>query len=215
NVKLMDIARETSTGSVESARHSIWLVGISTLLVGIFTFLRDFPVFSTGAVDAAGDPIRTSVLDKGAHELGVSRYYEGGDLMVPFDSGITNYTWLGFEFTPLMGAIGWFMKFRVAMLVSLGTFFTWFVVTPMAFALDYPFYYPVDGLYHAVSAYPAASLKSYAYVARPMGRHPGRRHHRATEDGAGLPHHRGGRYRHLCRWRRCRAARLRRGQRLV
>ena len=168
NVKLMDIARETSTGSVESARHSIWLVGISTLLVAIFTFLRDFPVFATGAVDAAGDPIRTSVLDKGAHGLGVERYYEGGDLMVPFDSGITNYTWLGFEFTPLMGAIGWFMKFRVAMLVSLGTFFTWFIVTPMAYALDYPFYYPVDGLYHAVSAYPAASLKSYAYVARPM-----------------------------------------------
>ena len=168
NVKLMDIARETSTGSVESARHSIWLVGISTLLVGIFTFLRDFPVFSTGAVDFAGDPIRTSVLDKGAHELGVSRYYEGGDLMVPFDSGITNYTWLGFEFTPLMGAIGWFMKFRVAMLVSLGTFFTWFVITPMAYVFDYPFYYPIDGLYHAVSAYPAASLKSYSYVARPM-----------------------------------------------
>ena len=157
NVKLMDIAGEVSTGSVESARHSIWLVGISTLLVGIFTFLRDFPVFATG-----------SVFDKGAHELGIERYYEGGGLMVPLDSGITNYTWLGFEFTPLMGAIGWFMKFRVAMLVSLGTFFTWFIVTPMAYALDYPFYYPVDGLYHAVSAYPAASLKSYAYVARPM-----------------------------------------------
>ena len=69
----------------------------------------------------------------------------------------------------MMIAIGWFMKFRVALLVSLGTFFTWFVVTPLAYQYDYPFYYPLDVNYHSISQFsPIGSIMSYSYVARPM-----------------------------------------------
>ena len=167
NIKLMDIAGETSKeGGMESAMHSIRLVGISTAIVMFFTFLRDWPLLGTGAKDAAGDEIKTSVLSSA---LEGSKWYDGGDLTVPMDSSLTNYTWLGFGLTPMMIAIGWFMKFRVALLVSLGTFFTWFVVTPLAYQYDYPFYYPLDGNYHSISQYsPMGSIMSYSYVARPM-----------------------------------------------
>ena len=169
SVKLMDIAQETSTGSVESAKQSIFLVGVSSLIVGVFTFFRDFPLFKTGVVDVAGEAVKISALDKIANTIGIERFYNAGDIMVPFDNALTKYTWLGFNLTPMMVAIGWFMKFRVALLVSLGTFFTWFVVTPLAAIFGYPFYFPIDGAYHSVTDYGTlASLYSYSYVARPM-----------------------------------------------
>jgi uncharacterized oligopeptide transporter (OPT) family protein len=167
NIKLMDIAGETSKeGGMESAMHSIRLVGISTAIVMFFTFLRDWPLLGTGSYDAGGEEVKTSVLSK---TLEGTEWYDGGDLTVPMSNSLTNYTWLGFGLTPMMIAIGWFMKFRVALLVSLGTFFTWFVVTPLAYQYDYPFYYPLDGSYHSISQYsPMGSIMSYSYVARPM-----------------------------------------------
>ena len=167
NIKLMDIAGETSKeGGMESAMHSIRLVGISTAIVMFFTFLRDWPLLGTGTQDPAGDEIKASVLSS---TLEGTEWYDGGDLTVPMSHSLTNYTWLGFGLTPMMIAIGWFMKFRVALLVSLGTFFTWFVVTPLAYQYDYPFYYPLDGNYHSISQYsPMGSIMSYSYVARPM-----------------------------------------------
>jgi len=162
NIKLMDIAGETSKeGGMESAMHSIRLVGISTAIVMFFTFLRDWPLLGSGAVED-----KTSVLNRATENIS---WYDGGDLTVPMDNSLTNYTWLGFGLTPMMLAIGWFMKFRVALLVSLGTFFTWFIVTPLAYSYDYPFYLPLDGKFHSISQFsPTGSLVSYGYVARPM-----------------------------------------------
>jgi len=167
NIKLMDIAGETSKeGGMENAMHSIRLVGFSTALVMFFTFLRDWPLLGTGTYDAGGKEVKDSVLSK---TLEGTEWYDGGDLTVPMSNSLTNYTWLGFGLTPMMIAIGWFMKFRVALLVSLGTFFTWFIVTPLAFQYDFPFYYPLDGKYHSISQYsPIGSIMSYSYVARPM-----------------------------------------------
>ena len=167
NIKLMDIAGETAKeGGMESAMHSIRLVGISTAIVMFFTFLRDWPLLGTGTTDAAGKDVKTSVLNRATENVS---WYDGGDLMVPMDNSLTNYTWLGFGLTPMMIAIGWFMKFRVALLVSLGTFFTWFIVTPLAYHYDYPFYLPLDASFHSVSQFsPTGSLVSYGYVARPM-----------------------------------------------
>ena len=167
NIKLMDIAGETAKeGGMEGAMHSIRLVGISTAIVMFFTFLRDWPLIGTGATDAAGKDVKTSVLNRATENIS---WYDGGDLMVPMDNSLTNYTWLGFGLTPMMIAIGWFMKFRVALLVSLGTFFTWFIVTPLAYHYDYPFYLPLDSQFHSISQFsPTGSLVSYGYVARPM-----------------------------------------------
>ena len=167
NIKLMDIAGETAKeGGMEGAMHSIRLVGISTAIIMAFTFLRDWPLLGTGTSDAAGKEIKTSILSRATENIS---WYDGGDLTVPMENSLTNYTWLGFGLYPMMIAIGWFMRFRVALLVSLGTFFTWFVVTPLAFHYDYPFYLPIDGNYHSVSQFsPMGSLVSYGYVARPM-----------------------------------------------
>jgi uncharacterized oligopeptide transporter (OPT) family protein len=165
--KLMDIAGETAKeGGMEGAMHSIRLVGISTAIIMAFTFLRDWPLLGTGTSDAAGKEVKTSILSRATENIS---WYDGGDLTVPMENSLTNYTWLGFGLYPMMIAIGWFMRFRVALLVSLGTFFTWFVVTPLAFHYDYPFYLPIDGNYHSVSQFsPMGSLVSYGYVARPM-----------------------------------------------
>ena len=167
NIKLMDIAGETAKeGGMEGAMHSIRLVGISTAIIMAFTFLRDWPLLGTGTSDAAGKEVKTSILSRATENIS---WYDGGDLTVPMENSLTNYTWLGFGLYPMMIAIGWFMRFRVALLVSLGTFFTWFVVTPLAFHYDYPFYLPIDGDYHSVSQFsPMGSLVSYGYVARPM-----------------------------------------------
>ena len=167
NIKLMDIAGETAKeGGMEGAMHSIRLVGISTAIIMAFTFLRDWPLLGTGTSDAAGKEVKTSILSRATENIS---WYDGGDLTVPMENSLTNYTWLGFGLYPMMIAIGWFMRFRVALLVSLGTFFTWFVVTPLAFHYDYPFYLPIDGSYHSVSQFsPMGSLVSYGYVARPM-----------------------------------------------
>ena len=167
NIKLMDIAGETAKeGGMEGAKHSIRLVGISTAIIMAFTFLRDWPLLGTGTSDAAGKEVKTSILSRATENIS---WYDGGDLTVPMENSLTNYTWLGFGLYPMMIAIGWFMRFRVALLVSLGTFFTWFVVTPLAFHYDYPFYLPIDGDYHSVSQFsPMGSLVSYGYVARPM-----------------------------------------------
>ena len=63
NIKLMDIAGETAKeGGMEGAMHSIRLVGISTAIIMAFTFLRDWPLLSTGTSDAAGKEIKTSIL---------------------------------------------------------------------------------------------------------------------------------------------------------
>ena len=132
--------------------HSIKLVGFSTAVIMFFTFLRDWPIIGTGSYDAAGKEVKESALTSASKNV---EWYDGADLMVPMSNPLTNYTWLGFELTPMMGAIGWFMRFRVALLVSLGTFFTWLVVTPLAYHYDYPFYYPIY-----TRSEPIASIKN-------------------------------------------------------
>lgn len=165
-IKLADIANDVTQGSSESAKESIRTVGIWTGIVALWTFLRDFELWDTGAVDAAGDTVREPTMDK----IFGGEYYHAGEVIQPLDSA--NYTWLGFAFTPLMGAIGWFMRFRVALLVSLGTFFTWFVVTPLAYHFDVPFYHPGLDTDLRVTSFQdfgvGASLISYSYVARPI-----------------------------------------------
>ena len=161
NIKLMDIAGETSKkGGMEGAMHSIRLVGFSTAIVMFFTFLRDWPLLGSGPAEE-----RTSVLGSASENIS---WYNGASIQVPTDNSISNYTLLGFELTPMMLAIGWFMKFRVALLVSLGTFFTWFVVTPLAFSYDYPFYYPITGNFQSVGQFDIPASKSFSFVARPM-----------------------------------------------
>jgi len=84
-----------------------------------------------------------------------------------------SYTFLGIELSPTLLAIGWFMKFRVAFLVNLGSIVAWFYLIPLAVAMDVPVYDPSApmpggefGGYVKVTEYPAAQWKAFASIVR-------------------------------------------------
>ena len=84
-----------------------------------------------------------------------------------------SYTFLGIELSPTLLAIGWFMKFRVAFLVNLGSIVAWFYLIPLVVAMDVPVYDPSEpmpggefGGYVKVTEYPAAQWKAFASIVR-------------------------------------------------
>ena len=155
NLKLLEIANDVSKGASDSASHAIKLVGISTLLTSFFTFIKDFPLFSKEGV---GHDI--PILDK----IFGGRFYEESVIMQPYSSA--TYTWLTFGLIPIQVGIGWFMRFRVALLVSLGTFLTWFLIVPMAVWQEVPIYEPLLGGFYSVKDSGAPSITAYVNVAR-------------------------------------------------
>ncbi len=122
-VKLLDLSHTIGKGQSEEASRSVRLATLWIGGVSLFTFLRDFPINEK------------SILD---HMFG-GRYYRAGDIMQPLDQA--EYTHLTFTLIPIQFGLGWFMKFRTALLIFLGTAFTWFIVIPMAVAIDVPYYY--------------------------------------------------------------------------
>jgi len=165
SAKLAEIAENLSKGDEEGlsqAKASIKAVGIWGLGSSIFTFLRDAPV-SDGH----------SMLDAAFG----SDVYAHGHLHVPFAA--ETYTHFGFEFTPIQFAIGWFQKFRIALMVSLGTIFSWYFIVPLAVSMDVPVFIASWGinvylsdptLYVARGAvaaqYAAPPFAAFALVAR-------------------------------------------------
>jgi len=145
-VKLLEISNSMAGGAVDQARKSIRTVimwgGFSAVLV----FFRDMPLGAS----------RESALHK---MFAGTNLYEAGDLVVPYNSSISNYTILGFGLIPIQFGVGWFMKFKTALLVSLGTLLTWFVIVPMAAGIDVPVFNAVLGEYMTVST--EAAYQSY------------------------------------------------------
>lgn len=128
NVKLLEMSNEISKGSIEKAKHSIKLVAYSTGLIMVFTFFRDFPLY--------GD---LTFMDK---YFG-GKYYGYGEIIQPYETA--TYTHISFGLIPIQFGIGWFMKFWVAFLMSLGTLLTWFVIIPIAVSLNAPVYITTIG----------------------------------------------------------------------
>ncbi|WP_455391878.1 OPT/YSL family transporter [[Eubacterium] cellulosolvens] len=126
NVKLMDMARQVTGEAAVQAKRSVrltlfWLSGTA-----FFTFLTNFPINDRG-------PIFDNIFG--------GKYYSEGTIMQPMESA--TYTHLSIGLVPIQFGLGWFMKFRVALLIFLGTAFAWFVVIPLAVALHAPMYDPV------------------------------------------------------------------------
>ena len=63
-----------------------------------------------------------------------------------------SYTFLGVELSPTLFAIGWFMRFKVALLVNLGSFVAWFWLIPFAVLFNVPAYDAASGGYVAVQS---------------------------------------------------------------
>ncbi len=175
SVKLADIANDITKGAAEHARRSIKLVGTWAGITMFFTFLRDFPIMannhksiyggslyketSTGVWENVWEPEgKISFMN---HHL-TSNNYVDGDVMHPY----AGYTHVGFNLTPIQLAIGWFMKFRAAMLVSLGSLITWFVIIPLAVYINVPVFEPLRDQHFALQFYDEPAMMAYAKVAR-------------------------------------------------
>lgn len=156
-VKLADIANDISRGAAEHARRSIQLVTIWGAGTMLFTFLRDFPIFKSGED-------RISILDKA---LAGNEYYHRGNIVYPQ----YNWSYIGFGLIPIQLAVGWFMKFRTALLVSIGTLVTWLLIIPMAVALDTPVFVVSLNSHVSLSEFGSgygtgAAFKAYSGIAR-------------------------------------------------
>lgn len=130
SVQLMDIANEVHKGTALNARRLIVLVFGTTAAAAGFTFLKDAEFFGAGGDESPFDLV--------AHALGLGDVYSAGGFHMPASG--QHYTSPELGLSTLLVGIGWFMRFRVAMLVSLGSFLTWFIIIPMAVASHTPVY---------------------------------------------------------------------------
>ncbi|HJM77501.1 MAG: OPT/YSL family transporter [Candidatus Thalassarchaeaceae archaeon] len=191
-LKMLDIASDVSAGSAEAARESLKTVGIWTVLTMGFMFVIDYPIRWSRKV--AGIP--SSIADWFAMALsgekwGLASIYterwlhqpsklEDGHApyggITPYESGNPmSYTFLGIELSPTLFAIGWFMKFRAALLVNLGAILAWFWLIPLAVLQDVPVYDPELGIYINITdygdtssdpVYPIVQWKAFGSIVR-------------------------------------------------
>jgi len=134
-VKLLDISSHLSAGAAEHAKRSIKMVGYSFLGMFSFAFLRDFPLIRNQP--DVKIPILTWLFSK----VGLGNWFSHGRLHMPYS--MSKYTHISYEFTGIGFAIGWFMKFRAAFIVAVGSFVTWFFIVPLVVLLDVPIYVPI------------------------------------------------------------------------
>ena len=156
SVQLMEIANEIHKGTPFNARRLITLIFGTGAVAGGFTFLKDGAFFGP-----AGDE---PALDALAHAVGAESIYTEGAFHLPPESQHFSNPELGLS-TLLVG-IGWFMRFRVAMLVSMGSFLTWFIIIPIAVANHTPVYSVPNRGFIPVDSVPQAALLAYARIAR-------------------------------------------------
>ncbi|ODS39758.1 MAG: hypothetical protein A7315_10490 [Candidatus Altiarchaeales archaeon WOR_SM1_79] len=124
-------------------------VAIWTGATMVFTFFKDFPI-SPG----------TSAMDN----IFGGDYYDEGMIMHPY----ATYTFFGWTMLPMMIAIGWFMRFRTALLVCSGSIFTWFVIVPMAVGFNVPIWIPGTDNYFAVQSVSYPAFVAADRVAKPI-----------------------------------------------
>ncbi|MEM2900921.1 MAG: hypothetical protein QXT63_09035, partial [Thermoplasmata archaeon] len=150
SIKLLEIANDIYRGAAEQASRSIKIIGGSTAVTAAFTFFRDFPIF----------PNYTSIMD---HYFG-GEYYEYGTIMQP--ASTATWTYIDYGLIPIQFAIGWFMKFRTAFLVSTGTLLTWFVIVPLAYGFNVPVYDMQSGMFIGLRDWPVPATYAYLKIAK-------------------------------------------------
>lgn len=152
NLKLLDIANDIKRGGADQAKRSISIVTWWSIGTAIFTFFRDMPVIN-----------KKSIMD---NFLG-GAYYKAGEIMQPESSA--KYTFVSFTILPIQIGVGWFMRFKVALLMCLGTFLTWFIIVPLAVYQHVPVYEVTQGGFVDVSTYSFASWMAYRKIAVLIG----------------------------------------------
>ena len=156
SVQLMEIANEIHKGTPFNARRLITLIFGTTAVAGGYTFLKDGAFFGTNAEQAPFDMIATAV--------GAGDIYSEGKFHLPTAS--QHYTAPELGLSSLLVGIGWFMRFRVAMLVSLGSFMTWFLIIPIAVSTHTPVYSVPDRGFVPVDSLTPSAAFAYSRIAR-------------------------------------------------
>jgi putative OPT family oligopeptide transporter len=129
NLTLLDIAHNVYSDTAKKARRMMKKILSAFVFSFSFVFLRDFPLIN-----------KNSVFD---HLFKSSEYYEKGSIIQPKKySGFGRYVWADFYLSPLMVAVGWFMRLKGALILCLGTILTWFVINPVAVYLSISAYNP-------------------------------------------------------------------------
>ncbi|MGA1821495.1 MAG: OPT/YSL family transporter [Thermoplasmatota archaeon] len=136
--KLLEISEMVSRGKEEYGRRSIKLALWAFIGMMSLKFISIFPVFEVGQGKR-----NLSILDKLSSVLGSSDWFRGGILNTPYRP--SSITTLSVGISGLSFAIGWFLKFRGALMIFLGTMFTWLVIVPLAIYLGVPVYLPSFG----------------------------------------------------------------------
>jgi putative OPT family oligopeptide transporter len=149
SLKLLDIANDRARGAADHAKESIRTVIVWTAATMGFTFFIQFPV-------ANNQPLLDNLIG--------GDYYRHGMIMAPYNT----YTFFGWAIVPLEFAIGWFMKFRTAMLVASGSIFTWFIIVPMAVGFNVPLPIPGTENYYFIQSTSAPAFEAAGRVARPI-----------------------------------------------
>lgn len=155
-LQLLEMSKNITSGAGDKAEHAIKLILYSSLITGIFTFLKDLPI----EMDGKDEPLMDHVF--GGEDM--TEWYNEGVIQQPFDTA--KYTWMNFGLIPIEVGIGWFMRFRVALLVSMGTLITWFLIIPMAVAFDVPIYDPRFADPFPLSEAWAPAVVGYGRIAR-------------------------------------------------
>ncbi len=176
-LKLLDIATDVNAGAADSARESLKSVGLWTVITMGFMTLIDYPIFwGRKVASAPGSFVDWFAGLLSGEKWGLASIYTERWLHQPtslinpitgesqshaFANGITtysktnpfSYTFIGLELSPTLFAIGWFMKWRPALLVNLGSIIAWFYLIPIAVMMDVPVYDSTVNDYVRLSTY--------------------------------------------------------------
>jgi len=119
-VQLLALTRgDTPLPRLAPRRSAKLLVG-SGVAAGAWSFLREFPI--------GGAPLM--------RPLEATGYYSSTGLQQPLATA--QLTWLTLSLSPLLAAVGWFMRLRIALLVATGAAFAWFLAVPLSVLLGVP-----------------------------------------------------------------------------
>ena len=189
-LKMLDISSDVSTGAADAARESLKTVGVWTVFTMVFMFIIDYPIkWSNKVANIPSSLADWIAMTLSGDEWGAASIYTERWIHQPSQlsdghaiaNGITlyepgnpfSYTFLGIEMSPTLLAIGWFMKFRVAFLVNLGSIVAWFYLIPLVVVMDVPVYDPSApmpggefGGYVNVTEYPVAQWKAFGSIVR-------------------------------------------------
>jgi putative OPT family oligopeptide transporter len=124
-IQLLEICHESWRGTAKGAMRTIKGITYAGMLSAGITFLRDMPIPGYNGQSAfdrwfGGD------------------WYGHGAITIPPD--YQTWTTMEFGLIPIQVGLGWYMRFRVAFLMSLGTLLTWFVIAPMSYYFETPIF---------------------------------------------------------------------------